>query len=95
MRLTALDRLPDAQQVLVRSDLNVPIADGGTRRIAGAIAGQDGFSVVGGGETISALKDLDLVDRIDHVSTGGGAALEFVADGDLPGLRALRDASRR
>lgn len=67
----------------------------GTRRVADAIAGCDGYSVVGGGETISALKDLDLVDRIDHVSTGGGAALEFVADGDLPGLRALRDASRR
>ncbi len=66
----------------------------GTRRVAEAVAECRGFTVVGGGDSASALDHLGLADRVDFLSTGGGASLEFVEhDGDLPGLRALREAA--
>jgi phosphoglycerate kinase len=65
----------------------------GTRAIAEAVASCPGFSVVGGGETTAALHEFGLEGNIDHISTGGGATLELLEKGDLPGLAALR-ASR-
>jgi len=65
----------------------------GTRSIAEAVAACSGFSVVGGGETAAALHQFGLEDRIDHISTGGGATLELLEKGDLPGLAALRGRS--
>jgi phosphoglycerate kinase len=62
----------------------------GTRSIAQAVASSHGFSVVGGGETAAAVHAYHLESRIDHVSSGGGATLEFIEKGDLPGLAALR-----
>lgn len=66
--------------------------DRGTRAMAEAVASQaDCFSVAGGGDTLAALSQARLSDRISHISTGGGAALEFLESGDLPGLVALRE----
>ncbi len=62
----------------------------GTEQIARTVAQlEDAQTVVGGGESTEALKKLNLTSRIDHVSTGGGAALEFLAGGDLPAVRVL------
>jgi phosphoglycerate kinase len=65
----------------------------GTRAVADAVAECRGFTVVGGGDSASALAHLGLVDKVDHLSTGGGATLELLERGDLPGLAALRAAS--
>jgi phosphoglycerate kinase len=65
----------------------------GTAGVARAMAECAGFTVVGGGDSAAAVDELELEDQISFISTGGGASLELLEHGDLPGLAALRGAS--
>jgi 3-phosphoglycerate kinase len=64
----------------------------GTRSLGEAVAGSSAFSLLGGGDTAAAVEQLGLAGRFSHVSTGGGATLEYLEGRVLPGVAILREA---
>jgi phosphoglycerate kinase len=87
------DELAEAGTVLWNGPMGVfedERFSAGTKQVAQAMAETKAFTVVGGGDSASALAKFGLADEVDWLSTGGGASLELIEQGDLPGLAALR-----
>lgn len=89
------DVIAEARTILWNGPMGVfedPRFEAGTRAVALAVAESSGFSVIGGGDSAAAIAQFGLADQVSHISTGGGASLELIENGDLPGLAALRNA---
>ncbi len=71
-----------------------PAFAGGTRAIAQAIADSNGFSIAGGGDTVAAINQFGIADRVDYISTAGGAFLEFLEGKTLPAVAVLQERAR-
>jgi phosphoglycerate kinase len=90
--------IEDAQTVILNGPAGVFELENfsaGTKEILNAVARCKGFTVVGGGHTSAAVEQMNLEDKIDHVSTGGGALISFLTGKPLPGVEALKRAKLR
>jgi phosphoglycerate kinase len=86
--------IKDAKTVVWNGPMGVfeiEVFSTGTTAVARGVAAVKGTTIVGGGDSIAAVKKAGVADRITHISTGGGASLEFLAGRTLPGVAALSD----
>jgi phosphoglycerate kinase len=90
------DHILDARTVFWNGPMGVfedPRFAAGTRTVAQAMADSRAYTVVGGGDSAAAVAEFGMAREFDHISTGGGASLELLEEGDLPGLEALRNSA--
>ncbi len=88
-------KIATAKRVVWNGPMGVfemPPFDAGTRAVAQAIADTDCTSIIGGGDSAAAVEAFGLEDKMSHISTGGGASLEFLAGKPFAGLEILDDA---
>jgi phosphoglycerate kinase len=89
------ERIAPARTVFWNGPMGVfewPRFAGGTKAVAEAVARCAGFTVVGGGDSVRAIEELGLADRVDWVSTGGGASLELIEGRELPGIAVIPES---
>jgi phosphoglycerate kinase len=88
------DALSSARTIVWNGPMGVfenPAFANGTRWVAESVAASGGFTLVGGGDSVAAVEQLGVADRISHISTGGGASLEFLEGKSLPGIAVLQE----
>ena len=91
---TYIDAVKDAKTVVWNGPMGVfemPNFAKGTNAIAAALAEIDAVTIIGGGDSVAAVNQAGLGDKMSHISTGGGASLEFLEGKDLPGIVALNN----
>lgn len=86
--------IQDSQLIIWNGPMGVfeyEVFSNGTKGVAEALANSEGYSVIGGGDSAAAVEKFNFADKMDHISTGGGASLEFMEGKALPGVVALND----
>ena len=92
------DEVKAAKTVVWNGPMGVfenPTLAAGTNAVAAALAEAEGTTIIGGGDSAAAIKQLGYADKVSHVSTGGGASLEFLEGNGLPGVDAIDEAGRK
>jgi phosphoglycerate kinase len=91
-RMLYMTRIEDARTIFWNGPMGVfevPGFEEGTHAVASAVANNPGTTVVGGGDSVAAVQQFGVADRISHISTGGGAALALIEGAELPGIEAI------